>query len=634
MYFCKILLYNQIKVSGKMYFKRRLKLMIKDILNLFKAYYDKNGDKAILDQKKLMSGLYIKVNKDFSIKKMYINNKNVVFTLDNQNNETEIGAIEIKNEEGKIEKNVLVNTNYLYNWFKDRVYYSSILDTNKSIDSGAMKIHSNNYLSFFTKKDYFTLINNGEKTIDFDTKDTEKWNEQTFSGKNKYKHVDFATIVNKHYDILCLKKNAIYSNNLKNPIYLQEMSNNDILSTNINVNIEQIDMHRNYILTNFISFVQLASTLNLKGYIYVLFDANIDEYINEYKKYIIPNLYNKDLYNTIVNNKLYGLSGFNINDNEKKPFSKNLTTPFFVCNKITLADAYYLNKFENWIKVLPTSRVFIDENTFQIIEYKNLVKNNNYFYLKMNCIDGSILDFQYISNFNHNINFLVNNITNIPDVDRLQLNYLYDLEQEINKVFFNYKMYYEDLKVSDSLNAGLISVIQQYGEPIYNYFRKKIKINFSVIIDKVTLLALKQQLFIASPYKCSTAFNLHIALLDYFNKSFIANDIMDMEELDIANLPDDINTFSYICGQVIKFINNKNQKPDFAIINKFINCKSINNMQNNINILFKKEAHNLGYSHKSLNTILEYISSYNCKRSINIDFLLAGYLNYNNILYK
>jgi hypothetical protein len=44
-----------------------VKKMINDILDLFQTYYKSNGDKAILDQKKLRPGLYIKINKDQSL---------------------------------------------------------------------------------------------------------------------------------------------------------------------------------------------------------------------------------------------------------------------------------------------------------------------------------------------------------------------------------------------------------------------------------------------------------------------------------------------------------------------------------------------------------------------------------------
>src|SRR5699024_10279628 len=114
----------------------RRNILINDLLSLFKKSYEKHGDKAILDNYTLKDGLYIRINKD--------NSKNFLIIKAKKDKEGNIDYL----EENEInEKNM-----ELYEWFKTRDYYSSLLEMNKAIDP-KKKIHSNNYMTLFIKKD-------------------------------------------------------------------------------------------------------------------------------------------------------------------------------------------------------------------------------------------------------------------------------------------------------------------------------------------------------------------------------------------------------------------------------------------------------------------------------------------------
>lgn len=115
--------------------------MIYDILEIFKKEYEQKGDKLILDNYILKDGLYVKVNKDESVE-YYITKtvkKEKIFqTLDG------------------------LQANNIFDWFKERDYYSGYLNSNKAFDD--KKIHNINYLSFFVKVESFN--EQGDKQLD------------------------------------------------------------------------------------------------------------------------------------------------------------------------------------------------------------------------------------------------------------------------------------------------------------------------------------------------------------------------------------------------------------------------------------------------------------------------------------
>ena len=103
--------------------------MIKDCLEIFEKQYKKFGDAYILDSYVLGEGTYILVDKMGEIKQV----------------------LEVVKTKGEPDRTVEG-----YNTFCLMDYYSKLINMNKSMDIKKV-IHSNNYLSFFVKKE--SLIN-------------------------------------------------------------------------------------------------------------------------------------------------------------------------------------------------------------------------------------------------------------------------------------------------------------------------------------------------------------------------------------------------------------------------------------------------------------------------------------------
>lgn len=99
-----------------------------EILNKAKQKYYECGDKYFIDKCILAKGIYIRINKDLSIK------------------DTDVLKIESMKSEDYPEE--------LYDWFRERDFYSKIIydDSNKCIDANEKKIHSITPFTLFLKR--------------------------------------------------------------------------------------------------------------------------------------------------------------------------------------------------------------------------------------------------------------------------------------------------------------------------------------------------------------------------------------------------------------------------------------------------------------------------------------------------
>ena len=158
------------------------------------------------------------------------------------------------------------------------------LDSDKAVAN--KNIHSNNYMSFFIKKE---------------TLDLEK-----FLKKQKEKNKKIQDI--NDIKIFILDFIDDYFNTLENPKKNKSKIRNNKKTLNLykeiekeigEPNIEKVNYCRNWIKEN---IFQIGENLkDYKGYLKIFFDFPIEEYEKESNRYIIPNIYNSNDYNTEFN---------------------------------------------------------------------------------------------------------------------------------------------------------------------------------------------------------------------------------------------------------------------------------------------------------------------------------------------
>ncbi len=312
--------------------------MIYDILEVFKEAYAEKGDKLILDNYELKEGIYIKVNADETINTFSIKRKNreLIFTDIN-------GGL----------------NHSAYEWLKERDYYSSYLNSNKSFHD--KKLHNINYLSLFVKV-------------------------ESFSSDDAKKRLK-PNAIKEQYKSLCnYKKFKKPKERAILETFQEQLSNRE----------RRKDIIKKYkwIRDNINSVVELAKEHEIKNYIKIFFDEPIEIYQEESEIYYAIKIFNDISFSQKIDDNVFGLSDNNMGLNTKKPYLEQKTrkekAPFLIKKE----DALLAKKFFDWLK-------------FQ--KYMDKTPLSNQFFINRDFREKDlIIDFDYlpikIRSFSYNIN--------------------------------------------------------------------------------------------------------------------------------------------------------------------------------------------------------------------------------------
>ncbi len=201
--------------------------MLKDAIDTFKSIYEKKGESFITDS-------YIPADGDYVIVESY------------ENTFRELDIVKIKQD--KKTKEIDRSSEY-FKFICNADYLSKLIDMNKPID-GKKIIHSNNYLSFFVKKEN---VNNG------------KLNDE---------------VIDSYYEIL--KTPEIKYSKEKLRLY------KEIEDKHGKVNEDLIENIKMWIKDNIKNYANEDS--KDKSYLKIFFKYDIEEYKKENEKYLIPNI--------------------------------------------------------------------------------------------------------------------------------------------------------------------------------------------------------------------------------------------------------------------------------------------------------------------------------------------------------
>ena len=158
-------------------------------------------------------------------------------------------------------------------------YYCKLLEMNKPIDPKKV-IHSNNYLSFWIKKE---SLENGKLTQE---------------------------VIDRYYAILA---NPVQKYKNAKDRQLYEHAEEKLGA----VNQEALEQIKNWIKEN---IRQLPIEVTGKDYLKIFFLMPDTDVKGEGERYFIPNLFNKNDYNVAIGETIYGVPNNNMQMNAKKPF--------------------------------------------------------------------------------------------------------------------------------------------------------------------------------------------------------------------------------------------------------------------------------------------------------------------------
>ena len=563
-----------------------------------------NPERIILDRHQMKNGLYVRIDREGNIKDNLIVNK---------------------------ETSTIGNT---YWWFRDRDYYSSLLEMNKPVDT-KKKIHSNNIYTIFIKCQNLPEVGE-DKQLNYNQL------EEIFDG--------YYNRLNREYD--------------KKEKEILEIANIEV------INVDDLKLCKNIMLKAIRKTIQFIKNLDKSSgftakndYVKLFIESDINEdediknYIKESNRYIDLKIFNCNDYNKTVKGKIYGLSNENMVLNNKKPYLELKSTKFKVPFKISLEQAIKNHKIIQWIE---NAR---DENG-KIISNFNLNWDNDLSSKPDdNCDVGICFETiktktgcQIIEN-----DFIPRNIKNLNKYFEYK-NYLdydkdemtgckerYVLEGYVDRFFFKNQMkivYYNDEYKPKGLNTYCSNAITIMKIPMKNYFRLGIEDSLNSVIDKITLGIIESSLNDENVTKYSIACkeNLRLNLLRYFeiggkkNMGDILTKVMEdvktkVKAKEFIPIGSD-DEFYYCIGQLTYYLcslseaKSKNQN----MYNSIIKAQSSKKIKDILKHLYKVYNYKIGNANLKFNNLFSMIMGYEPTKKSNVDMIICG-LTTNNVIY-
>ncbi len=584
--------------------------MLKECLEVFEKKYEEIGDKLILDSYIPEDGTYLIIGTDKE--EFYIKEQ-----------------IEIKYNK-KNRELFCSNEDYLEKIRKYN-YLSKLVEMNKPID-GKKTIHTNNYLSFAIKKDKFPKKENEEKKLN-------------------------VSIIEGYYSIL---KNPYLKYKDGKPKKIYE----EIEASLGKPDIQLIDKIEMWIKGNIFT---IDIDKSRKDYLKIFFEYPIEDYEREANRYIIPNIYNKNEYNQIINNEVYGLPSNNMGLNAKKPYLENKTRKVVVPYLIDKKEVLLEKKFFDYLMTFAEKgkyNIYIDNKEIVGLENTKLLdrdfsgiflriqKGKELEIISQDIITGYKYKFQKPLKFENILNLTENMMKDIEYNDYVSKEKIQAL---IHEIFFskclinNYFTEAKDMSIKDNILKENILVARI---PLFNWLYKDIESNARSVISKISLSCIKNSICRGFIPKASNQFNLRIALEDYFyGGSDMADKVKNIREtlkskINGYKLKKDTDEERYIklesddeyffaVGQFVNYLLSRSKaksKPQ-SLINPFLNAKTDKVIKGRLVKLYMKYNYDFEQTNKKVGSLYAMISSYEVDGKVNQDMIIAGYLH-SNLIYE
>ena len=499
-------------------------------------------------------------------------------------------------------------------------YNCKLIDMNKPIDSKKI-IQSNNFLSFWIKKESLTNGKLSEKIID------------------------------DYYEILSNPYNKYTKPKDKELYAVVEKEVGDI-------NQEKLQKIKKWVKNN---IFDLPFEVIGKDYLKIFFICDGVDFENEGKRYILPNIFNKNDYNIKVEGNVFGLPNENMGLNSKKPYLENKNRKISVP---TLADTKQImvrKKFFDYLWNLASSgktNIYFDIETNRIHPFDLKTSPTSdfkgyYLRVRKDKNEAAILDMDMITSYKPELKkpLLIENVIGI-DIDKLQghcygiITKLYEIRDTVNNELFsntlipNFFTEPSDISINDT---ALKECIMEARNSLFNWFYKGYENGIDGVMDRISLQLIKNSISNNYSEKVQHQFNIRASFLEYF-KGGVRKMADVMKEIR-DNLRDKINTveyesiksdeeYYYAVGQLLRFYIslNRTTKKNHSLFNP-LNIKSDTILKEKLEIFFKKYNYAIDERSLRFNNIYKLIISYKPEGELNHDYLIAGYIS-NNLIYE
>lgn len=565
--------------------------MLSDIMEIFKKEYEKHGDRLITDSYIPDDGEYIIVEpreEGFQI----------------------VDKLEIKMDK----KTRQVNESGInYDFICQADYLSKYLSSNKAIKN--KNIHSNNYLTFFVKKEN---VHNEKITKD---------------------------IIEEYYGIM---KNPLLKYTKKSAKELYQL-----IEEKIGVpDVEKINKIEEWVIDNLFNLVDKNS--RDKTHLKIFFKYDLDSYKKESERYILVNIYNSNDYNVKINDEVYGLHNNNMGLNSKKPYLENKsrknTSPYLISEKEVLMQKRFFDYLANEASVNKTN-IYMSEDRIECYTNEQIPNEDfsGYFLRIKKGMEIEIHDFDIVGFYSLKIRTI--NLENVLKNENTHIHYgkihsLDKLKNIINEVLFNkwltsnYFTDSKDLGISDNILKKNLLLSRT---ALFTWFYKGNDQGVWKVLNHSSLDLIKGSINNGYLLKATEQFNLRCALKDYFeggeSMADVLRDIKNLLREKInKNTTDSItsdNEYYFAVGQLTSYFISlsKTSKKTHSLANPIINSKTDEKIKEQLGQLHKKYNYTISTNSIRFNNLYAMVASYVPDEKVNEDLIIAGYLH-SNLIYE
>ncbi|NEW07865.1 hypothetical protein GK047_17840 [Paenibacillus sp. SYP-B3998] len=551
----------------------------------------------------------------------------------------------------------------LLQWFKQRDYWSSTLDSNKSVD-GKKQVHSCHPFALFMKRDVFLEEKIGNKyslsaNIDRFLMATQanqikdNW-ERLLPGKKK------------HTDALLFFGQSAYApalDYLDSPERLQ--------------GIERVAAwYADYVGP----LVNWVKGLAFKNYIKLFFSLDDPAastpqacerlYGYEYDLYVIPKIYNSNDYNQLVDEQLVGLPSNDMTMNSKKPFMEHTTMCIQAPDRVPLQQALLAKEATEWLaSSKPKYRMNKLGYETGFVPGTNRSNLEGALHIYMDGTYNELHSFE-------NVPFPTSVSVEVDWMNFLQLRregkdqskdderelIYYDpirhvevLQKEISSRFFRGRMHQEflfqtpDVKTKE-FTGVMLALFLQSRQGFHDWFTKGTSISLRGQFAKVTLRLIEEQLKfteLSRMYVLADTMNLRLSIDKMFHEGGVSmagrvlNILSTLREKlaaeEVAECQSD-EEFYVLAGQLARYLLSLSEAGNKtgSIYEPFLRSRNSSQLKRQVSDSYMLYKHKIRFEFRKFNTAMSIVMSYELEQEQIGDMyelLLAG-LFAENLFYE
>ncbi len=576
--------------------------MLNECLEVFEYLLKEKGDSLILGSYVPADGTYLYVGRDGEIK--------------------EVMEIKIDRKTKMIDR-----SNAFFSDFCFCDYHSQLISMNKPVD-GKKVVHSNNYLSFFVKKESIT---------------TGKLTDELIDG---------------YYDVLKDPMSQKYKKS-REAARIYELFE----AEEGKVDTQRLEEAREWVKTHIYSLEDVD--MNKKDYLKIFFEEEKEKYEREGRRYFLPNIYNSNDYNVEIQNTVYGLPDNNLGMNAKKPFlalkSRKYPAPYLLDKGQAVLQKKFFDYLMNRVSA-GECHIYVDTEQKQIEGFKNgeaaeQVLSGYYLHLRKGKTEAEIVDQDHLSGYRQKLknpfDFQEIVLTAPKMREKYQNSYgkyhtRISVSGLISEVLFSncltahYLTKPAEIRITDALLKRNILMARKV---IFDWVYKGRDRGFAKILQKISLEMIKDSLLIGRKEKALWQLNLRWSFLEYFVQEgegkmaeFITELTECMERKVLGNSvmpPADDREYYYAVGQMVSYLISLSKSKDSkqSLINPFLNARTDEYLKKRIVQLYKRYNYAIPEYSGRVKNLLAMVEGYRPDGDVDQEMIILGYAS-DNLIYK